>query len=127
MKALKVSALFVFLFLTLVAVSPAEAKVAPVDLSIAPVDVSIAPAQYGNTTVAPITTTTPSFTINNNVNTSLASAPACGWHNGFYYPLPCTSYPINKGLIFLLLAGLAVGIKVLFNRTKMTQAVGLTN
>jgi hypothetical protein len=125
MKTLKLSALLVFLFFSLFTISSVKAKIAPVDLGVAPVDVSIPTAQYGNTIVAPVTTTAPSFTTNNNISSNLVASPACGWHNGQYYPLPCTSYPIDKGLIFLLIAGLAVGVKVLLNRTQMTQTVDL--
>jgi len=108
MRTLKLSAIVVIV-LSIFSISSVMAKT---DLSVAPVDMSIAPPAYGSTNVDPIQTS---------VATSAIAAQAMNSNminQSFRPPLP-----INNNIVFLLIAGLAIGVKVMIARNKTKNAL----
>jgi uncharacterized membrane protein len=89
-----------------------------VDASVEPQVVNnslgVAPAQYGNTAVTP-----PSSIFANvaTINFDAGGVPNGGVGNGNGNGNQ-NHYPINNGLVFLLLGGLLIGIKALSDRAK---------
>ncbi|WP_295648179.1 hypothetical protein [uncultured Mucilaginibacter sp.] len=134
MKNLKLSIASVLVILSLFTASSAMAKLPPVDLSIAPVNLSVGAPTYGNATVGDVGTNVVSPYITGNTSqmaNASGSSLNAGYVNGQYYNIfglwfeynngtftYAPNYPINSGLIFLMIAAIAIGIKVLLNQNK---------
>lgn len=78
---------------------------------------SVAPAQYGNTTVAPATASDKFANTNNGASYNAGGNPngGVGQGNGNGNQ---DHYPINNGILFLLAAGIVIGIKVVADQSK---------
>jgi len=132
MKTLKLSITSVLVLFSVLTASTAFAKLPPVDLSIAPVNLSVGAPTYGNTTVGTVNTNiSPYITGNTSQMANASGSSMDSYVNGQYYNFfgfwfqynngnwtYAPNYPINSGLIFLLIAGVAIGVKVISSQNK---------
>ncbi len=121
MKCFKLTIAAAIFMCTLFIAAPSQAKVEPLDLS-------IAPPQYGNTEIpqlvqsAPLVPSTPDFS--SKLSTASSSFSIWDPQNGEAYNILGTwyvynngswtvGYPIDSNIVILLIAGIAIGIKVI--------------